>query len=112
MSGGGYRDAVEREIPVHDVFPDAISGEEVDRRIASSESRIKFWVVACVATNLVLALPTIFYMGRMAQSVEEMSSSVKELQANRQKGDSDSMDQRIWNARVEAALRAKGIIVP
>lgn len=109
MSGGPYSLNEPSPVQVGDVFPDAITGEEVDLRISNAETRIKFWVVACVATNLVLALPTIFYMGRMAQSVEEMSSSVKDLQSNQKVNDTWVRDRLVWEARMEAAMKAKGI---
>lgn len=118
MSGGPYSltepDHQEpKRLAVDDVFPDSITDAEVDIRIAASETRIKFWVVACVATNLILALPTIFYMGRMAQSVEEMSTSVKDLQSNQKVNDTWVRDRLVWEARMEArmdeAARARGI---
>jgi hypothetical protein len=110
MSGGPYSLNEPNPVPVHDVFPDAIGSDEVDQRIQSAETRIKFWVVACVATNLVLALPTIFYMGRMAQSVEEMSGSVKDLQSNQKVNDSWVRDRLVWEAKMEVAMKAKGIV--
>jgi hypothetical protein len=113
MTGGphSYRDVVDREMHVDELFPDAITGEEVDLRIANAEGRIKFWVVACVAANLVLALPTIFYMGKMAQSVDEMSTSVKSLQASESNGKDWVRDRMVWEAKVEAALHDKGVEV-
>lgn len=105
----GYSDVVDREMAVKELFPDAITGDEVDLRIAAAESRLKFWVVACVASNLILALPTVFYMGRMAQSVDEMTNSVKALQASEATGKDWIRDRMVWEARIEARLKDKGI---
>lgn len=99
------------DIAAKDLFPDAVSIDDVDQRVMHSETRTKFWIIACVSTNLVLALPTVFYVGRMAQAVEQMSQSVKDLQTSQQVSEQWVRDRMIWEAKVEAALRQKGVEV-
>lgn len=99
------------DVMAKDLFPDAVTFEEMDRHIRYSETRTRFWIVACVASNLILALPTVFYVGRMAQAVEQMSASVKDLQSTQRVSDDWIKDRMIWEAKMEVALRSKGVEV-
>lgn len=113
--GANYGEIVRKVIPVEDLFPDGISGDEVDRRISHMGTKIKLWVISGVAANLLFALPTIFFMGQMSQSVREMAASVNQLQQDQKdksKVDGDWVRERIvWETQVESALKEKGIKV-
>jgi hypothetical protein len=113
--GGRYGQIISKTIPVEDLFPDGISGDEVDRRINHMGTKIKLWVISGVAANLLFAIPTIFFMGQMSQSVREMATSVNQLQQDgRDKAKVDDAwvrDRIVWEAQVEAALKEKGIRV-
>jgi hypothetical protein len=97
------------DIAARDLFPDAVTFLDMEQAIAHSETRLKFWVVACVCSNLVLALPTVFYVGRMAQATEQMSQSVKQLQQSQDLSQDWVRDRMVWEARIEAELKDKGI---
>jgi hypothetical protein len=113
--GDRYGQVISKTIPVEDLFPDAITGDEVDRRITHMGTKIKLWVISGVAANLLFALPTIFFMGQMSQSVREMATSVSQLQQDqreKQKVDDNWVRERIvWETQVESALKDKGIKV-
>jgi hypothetical protein len=94
-------------VTASDLFPDWEA--DVDRRIAASEGRIKFWVLGGVLTNLFVAvcaaIPLIFYTGQIsrdiAASLQTQQSQTVELAARAKW----MQDRMIWEARVEAALK-------
>ena len=86
---------------------------EVDRRIMASEVRIKFWIVGGVLTNLLVAIsaavPLIFYVGQITQSIQQTSSSLK-VQTDKLDTNAEWVRERmIWEARVESALERQGV---
>ena len=97
-----------------DLFPD-LKGD-IDERVQHSEVRLKNWVLAGVIANLLVAIggagPIVFYLGQISRdintSLATQQAQTVELQA-RQKWMQDRM---VWEARVEAALEAKGFKMP
>lgn len=88
---------------------------EVDRRIAASEIRIKFWVVGGTLMNFIVAVgaavPLIFYMGSISASITQSSSDIK-AQTTRLDTNADWVrDRMVWEARVESALEKQNIHV-
>lgn len=97
-----------------DIFPDL--SEEIDRRIAHSEQRLKYWVLAGIVTNLMVAIfaavPTIFYIGQISrdinQALQNQQAQTVELAARAKW----MQDRMVWEAKVSAALRARGLTPP
>lgn len=88
---------------------------EVDRRIAASEIRIKFWVVGGALMNFFVAvgaaIPLIFYMGQITTSINQSSVDLK-AQTSRLDTNADWVrDRMVWEARVETALEKQNIHV-
>lgn len=88
---------------------------EVDRRIAASEVRIKFWIVAGAMANFLVAvgaaIPLIFYMGQITQNIQQWSLDLK-AQTERLDTNADWVrDRMVWEARVETALEKQNIHV-
>lgn len=94
-----------------DLFPDV--SDEIDRRIEHSEQRIKTWVLAGVAANLLVAimaaLPMIFYMGQISRDINQSISQQAALQARIDNDDKWRSERMIWEARVEAQLAQRGV---
>lgn len=117
MPGGphSYGEVVRHHMGVEDLFPDAITGEEVDRRIAHSEARIKFWVMVGVVSNLLaavsVAVPAVFFIGQISQNVQQAATAMTQIQANQKANEDWVKDRMIWEARIEVALRTKGVEV-
>lgn len=96
-------------IRANDIFPDL--DEDIDRRIAYSEQRIKSWVLAGIAINLLLAIsaaiPTIFYMGQISSNINQSLQTQRDQQielAARAKWINDRM---IWEAKMEAWMNQR-----
>jgi hypothetical protein len=102
------------EVRGSDLFPDV--SDEIDRRIAHSEQRIKTWVLAGVAANLLVAimaaLPMIFYVGQISRDINQSVAKQAELEAKIATDDKWRNSRLIWEARVESQLAEKGIIIP
>jgi hypothetical protein len=97
----------------NDLFPDI--SDEIDRRIIHSEQRIKTWVLAGVAANLIVAIvaaiPTIFYMGQISRDINQAIVKQAEMQAQQSKVEAWANRRMIWETKVQGQLAAKGIIV-
>ena len=90
-------------------------GAEVDRRIAASEIRIKFWVVGGAMVNFLVAVgaavPLIFYTGQISNSIQQSAVDLK-TQSVRLDANADWVrDRMVWEARVESALEKQNIHV-
>lgn len=94
-----------------DLFPDV--SDEIDRRILHSEQRIKTWVLAGIATNLLVAIlaaiPTIFYMGQISRDINQAIARQTEQQAQLVAQGKWMNDRMVWEARIEAALEQRNI---
>jgi hypothetical protein len=88
---------------------------EVDRRIAASEVRIKFWVVGGALVNFVVAIgaaiPMIFYMGQITTNINQWSIDLKAQTARLDTNADWVRDRMVWEARVESALEKRDIHV-
>lgn len=88
---------------------------EVDRRIAASEIRIKFWVVGGTLMNFIVAvgaaIPLIFYMGTISSSITQSSADIKAQSARLDTNTDWVRDRMVWEARVETALEKQNIHV-
>ncbi len=94
-----------------DLFPEL--SDEIDRRVTHSETRIKFWVMAGVVVNLMVAvgaaIPLVFTMGQISRDISS-SASTQNAQAIEMVAQRKWMqDRQIWEVRVDAALAAQGI---
>lgn len=100
-------------VSARELFPEIVSSEEIDRRIMHSEQRIKFWIMAGVASNLVVAvaaaIPAIFYIGQISVSVQQSAETMKKIEASQDANLTWVQNRMIWETRVEAALRADGV---
>lgn len=97
-----------------DLFPDL--SEEIDRRIIHSETRIKYWVLVGVIVNFLIAIgaaiPVIWTSGQISADIRS-SLQAQQSQALEMAARGKWMqDRMVWEARVEAALNAKGMRIP
>lgn len=87
-----------------DLFPDV--QEEIDRSVLHAEQRVKFWVMAGVAANLLVAIlaaiPLIFYMGQVSRDISQQSQQITILTAQIKEHETRLQDMIIWRAEVEA----------
>lgn len=93
-----------------DLFPDL--SDDIDRRIAHAEVRIKYWVMAGILANLLAivlaAIPLVFYLGSIQSQTAQALSKINDT--------ADEVDQRrvwmqnreIWEAQVQTYLEAQG----
>lgn len=100
-------------VRLEELYPEWSS--EVDRRIAASEVRIKFWVVGGALVNFIVAIgaaiPMIFYMGQITTNINQWSIDLKS-QTERLDTNADWVrDRMVWEARVESALEKSDIHV-
>jgi hypothetical protein len=95
----GERISLSPEVRGSDLFPDV--SDEIDRRISHSEQRIKTWVLAGVAANLLVAitaaLPMIFYVGQISRDINQATSKQIELEARIAADDKWRNSRLIWN---------------
>ncbi len=94
-----------------DLFPEL--SDEMDRRIAHEGTRIKFWVMAGICVNLLVAvgaaIPLVFSMGQISRDISS-SVSTQQAQAIELVAQRKWMaDRQIWEVRVESALQNRGI---
>lgn len=112
MESHGHFIPEPKAIKAEDLFPDW--GQDVDRRIAASEARIKFWVLGGVVTNLIVAIgaaiPIVFFMGQISRDIASSVESQRALAVVQTDTSKWRQDRMIWEARVEAILINKGII--
>lgn len=98
---------------LEELFPDW--SNEVDRRIASAEVRIKFWVVGGAMVNGIIAacaaIPMIFYMGQITASIQQATTQLKAQDIRVSANTEWIRDRMVWEARVEAALASQHIVV-
>lgn len=96
-----------RDVRGIDIFPDI--SDEIDRRIAHAEQRIKTWVLGGIAANLLVAImaaiPTIFYMGQMSRDISQQNQQITVLIAQMKDFDQRIQDNTIWRARMEERLQ-------
>lgn len=96
-----------------ELFPDV--SDEIDRRIEHSEQRIKTWVLAGVAANLlvaiVAALPMIFYMGQISRDINQATINQASLQLRLDSDEKWRNERMIWETRIEAQLMQKGVVI-
>jgi hypothetical protein len=96
-----------------ELFPDV--SDEIDRRIEHSEQRIKTWVLAGVAANLLVAiiaaLPMIFYMGQISRDINQATIQQQALTQRLDKGEQWRNERMIWETRIEGRLYEKGILI-
>ena len=100
-------------VRLEELYPEWSS--EVDRRIAASEVRIKFWVVGGALVNFIVAvgaaIPMIFYMGQITTNIQQWSVDLK-AQSTRLDTNADWVrDRMVWEARVESTLEKQNIHV-
>lgn len=109
---GPYLPEPER-IHAEDLFPDW--GVDVDRRIAASESRIKFWVLGGVITNLVVAvgaaIPLVFFFGQISRDIAATVAAQQASVISAEETVKWRQARMVWEARVESILESKGITV-
>lgn len=105
-------------LPPEQVHPDELFpewGHDVDRRIAASESRIKFWILSGVITNLLVAvgaaIPLVFYMGQISRDIAAAVASQEKTAISQAATDNWMRDRMVWEARVESILEGKGLTI-
>ena len=90
-----------------DLFPDV--SDEIDRRIAHAEQRIKTWVLGGIAANLLVAImaaiPTIFYMGQMSRDIAQTEQQITMMVAQMKDYDQRIQENTVWRARIEERLQ-------
>ena len=98
-------------IRAEDLFPDW--GTDVDRRIAASEARIKFWVLGGVITNLVVAIgaaiPLVFFFGQISRDIAQTVVAQQASVISAEETVKWRQERMVWEARVESILESKGI---
>ena len=109
------RDGLHTESPgpvrATDLFPDL--SDEMDRRDKSTEQRIKIWILAGVAANLLVAImaaiPTIFYMGQISSNLNQALQVQAEQKAELAVRAKWIQERMVWEARIEAYLDDHGM---
>lgn len=89
-----------------DIFPEL--SDELDRRIAHSEQRIKSWVIAGILANLMVAImaaiPAIFYMGQISRDINQAMSQLKDNTTVLNDRGKWMNDRMIWEAETRMRL--------
>lgn len=91
-----------------------IPSSEIDRRINHSETRIKNWVIAGVATNLIgimlFSVPLVYYLGGIQEKIAVATSSIAAANDPTRVAAVDDWRHRreIWEAKVEAWMITQG----
>lgn len=102
--------------PIHagELFPEL--DHDIDRRIAASETKIKNWVIAGVAANLVsilgILLPAVFYLGQMSRDASTALATIQAQQVKLNENDSWKSRRILWEQAVEQFLIQKGWTPP
>lgn len=97
-----------------DLFPDL--ADEIDRRVAHAEQRIKNWVLVGILTNFLMislaAIPCVFYLGQLSH---DATDALIRIQANRVELDALKIDREnrkialaAWQSSVESYLIQHG----
>lgn len=98
---------------LEELFPDW--SDEVDRRIAASEIRIKFWIVGGALTNFIVAVgvavPLIFYMGQISRDISQATQTQQAQTIELAATSKWMQDRMVWEAKVESVLQDKGLAV-
>lgn len=104
-----------------DLFPEL--SNDMDRRIAHSETRLKFWVVGGVLANLIalaaIGLPMVYYAGKLVEQIEadRLVAKAELIEA----AERDAIlaargiwmqDRRAWELSVEPFLKDLGWTPP
>lgn len=106
--------------PIHatDLFPDL--ERDVDKKISDSaervESKIKNWVIAGVAANLIsilgILLPAVFYLGQMSRDASVALATIQAQQVQLNNNEQWKARRILWEQAVEQYLVGKGFQPP
>lgn len=102
------------DVKATELFPEL--SDDINRRIAASETRIKYWVIMGILGNsiglLTIALPLVFYLGQISTSFDSTVDEVKGIK-QAAAGDGDwKRDQMVWRATAEQWMVTQGFIPP
>jgi hypothetical protein len=105
---------IEKPVKGVDLFPDL--SDEIDRRIATSELRIKTWVmggiVANLCTILVATVPMVFYLGQISRDIQTTviatAANTGDIRATSQW----TQDRMIWETSAQQWMMTKGFVPP
>lgn len=101
------------DVQAKDLWPEIVSSDEIDRRIMHSEQRIKFWIMAGVASNLIVAIsaaiPAIFYIGQISNSVQQSAETMAKIEKAQDSNMEWVHNRMVWEARIEEELRARNM---
>lgn len=93
-----------------DLFPDV--GEEIDRRVVHSETRIKNWVVTGIVANLVMlfaiAIPMTYSLGQIQAKFDAVIVSTQDSDKKLKDLDTWQRDREVWETSVESYLVTQG----
>lgn len=97
-----------------ELFPE-LTGE-IDRRVAASEQRIKYWVLFGVLTNLLailgLLIPAVFYLGQLSRDASAALVTIQEQKAAAGKDDDWRRRREIWESTAEQWMTGQGFQPP
>lgn len=97
-----------------DLFPGL--SEEIDRRIAYSEQRIKNWVLGGIIANVLVvagaAIPMVFYLGQMSRDGAQALATIQVQQSQLATIQNDVQKRIIWETTAEQWMVSKGFSPP
>lgn len=101
-------------VNLYELFPEL--SQDVDRRIAHAETRIKYWVVAGVLVNLVslviAAIPLVYYLGGVQAQTGSVAQTVQSTSTELQRRGDWMQDRELWEQSMESWAQQKGYIPP
>ena len=99
-----------RKVKALEMFPEF--GDEVDRRIEHSETRIKNWVATGVVANLValfvMAIPLTYSLGQIQAKFDAVLVTSQDTAKRLKDMDTWRRDREVWETSVESYLATQG----
>lgn len=99
-----------QRIKATDLFPDL--DEDIDRRIAHAETRIKYWVIIGVLANVAaligLGAPLIYYLGSMQAQASVAIASLSKSSDQLERQQNWIRKREMKDASLEAWAKTKG----
>lgn len=84
----------------------------IDEKVSAAETRLKYWVVVAVLTQLVAMLPIIFFLGGIYSTNNTSLSILQRQQAMLEKRGQWMQQRERWEQSVESWATPKGFAPP
>ena len=97
-----------------DLFPEL--SDEVDRRIAYAETRVKNWVLVGILGNVLTlgaaVTPAVYFLGQLSTSAAEAVSTIERQQSELERLGAWRSRRMIWESNLESWAVQKGFRPP